>query len=124
MFLYLLITGLIFLLVGVRAILRPVETVAIPNSLGADNVDAKNYLRAGAGGVTIACAAVLIGGAFVQFLEFAALVLSVTIMGGLVFGRFVSWRLDGRPGMFPMISGGGEAIGFVLGVFWLWRFGG
>ena len=100
-----------------RALLRPVETVAIPNSLGADDVNAKNYIRAGSGGVTIACAAVMIAGAFVQLLAYAALVLSITIMGGLVFGRVVSWRLDGKPGMFPIISGVGEALGVVFGVF-------
>lgn len=123
MFSYLLITGLIFLVIGARAILRPVETVAIPNSLGASDVDAKNYLRAGAGGVTLACAAVMLAGAFLTSLAYPALVLSVTVMGGLVFGRTVSWGLDGKPGMFLVMSGVGEAVGFVLGCYWLWRFG-
>lgn len=92
----------------------------MPNSLGAEDIDAKNYLRAGAGGVTVACAVVMIAGAFVQSLAFAALVLALTVMGGLVFGRIVSWAIDGRPGMFPMISGVGEALGFVFGLYWLW----
>lgn len=109
-------------MVGVRALLRPVETVALPNSLGAENIDAKNYLRAGAGGVTVACAAVMIAGAFAQFLAYAALVLSIIVMGGLVFGRLVSWGMDGKPGMFPLLSGAGEAMGLVFGLYWLWQF--
>ena len=98
--------------------------MAIPFSLGVDDVDAKSFIRSGAGGVTVACAAVLIAGAFVESLSYAALVLAITIMGGLVFGRMMSWRLDGKPGMFTMISGGGEALGFVFGVFWLWLLSG
>ena len=67
----------------------------------------------------------MIAGAFAQFSPpMAALVLSITIMGGLVFGRMVSWRLDGKPGMFPMMSGIGEAVGLVFGLFWLWQFAG
>ena len=61
----------------------------------------------------------MIAGTFVQSLVYTALVLSITIMGGLVFGRLVSWRLDGKPSMFPIVSGVGEALGIVFGVFWL-----
>ena len=36
---YLLITGLIFLIVGLRALLRPLEAVAVPHQLRVDGVN-------------------------------------------------------------------------------------
>jgi|MDTC01.3.fsa_nt_gb hypothetical protein len=118
---YLLITGAIFLIVGLRALFRPVETVAFPYALGADDVDAKNFLRSGAGGVTIASAGVFIAAAFVESLAFSALLLAVVFMGGLLFGRIVSRVLDGKPGIIPRIAAAGEALGFAFGLYWLWQ---
>ena len=120
---YLLVTGSIFLFFGLGALFKPIETIAFPYSLNADNVDAKNYLRSGAGGVTIACAAVFIAAAFIPPLVFSALLLAVVLMGGLLFGRMVSLALDGKPGIVPSIAAGGEALGFALGLYWLWRIG-
>lgn len=118
---YLIVTGILFLIVGLRALLKPVEAVATPYSLTAQDVDAKNYLRSGAGGVTIACATVLIAGGLVPSLSFAAVLLAVTVLGGLIFGRLVSGALEGNPGPVPWISGIFEAIGLAFGVFWLVR---
>ena len=120
---YLLITGFIFLLFGLGALFKPIETIAFPYSLNSDNVDAKNYLRSGAGGVTVACAVVFIAAAFSATLVFSALLLAVVLMGGLLFGRMVSLALDGKPGIVPRIAAGGEALGFALGVYWLWVIG-
>jgi hypothetical protein len=118
---YLVVTGIIFLLVGLRALLKPIEAVATPYELQGESTDAKHYLRSGAGGVTIACGAVLVAGGLVPTLSFAALVLSVTVLGGLLFGRVVSRVLDGSPGIVAWISGFLELIGFGLGAYWLWR---
>ncbi|MGH8528871.1 MAG: DUF4345 family protein [Nevskiales bacterium] len=116
---YLIVTGILFLIVGLRALLKPIAAVATPYSLNAEGVDARNYLRSGAGGVTIACAAVLIAGGLMPALSFAATVLAVTVLGGLVFGRLVSLALDGNPGPVPWISGVLEALGFAFGAYWL-----
>lgn len=119
MFFYLVITGLIFLIVGVRALLKPVEAVAIPYSLTGNNTDAKNYLRSAAGGVAIAAAGLMIAGAFVPTLTLPGVLVSIVILGGLVFGRTVSVLLDGSPGIVPWISGFFELLGLVSGLYWL-----
>lgn len=119
MFFYLVITGLVFLLVGIRALLQPVSAVAIPYSIQANNIDAKNYLRSSAGGVTIAASGLLFAGAFVPSLTLAAALLAVTILGGLIFGRLVSLIIDGMPGIAPWFSGFFELLGLLSGVYWL-----
>lgn len=119
MFFYLVITGVLFLIVGFRALLQPVEAIALPYSLNAKSIDARNYLRSGAGGVAIAAAGVMIAGAFIPALTLAATLIPVTILGGLVFGRLVSVFLDGNPGITPWISGAFELLGFVSGAYWL-----
>ncbi len=116
---YLAVTGFVFLIVGLRALLQPVVAVAEPYSLAAETVDAKHYLRSGAGGVTLACAAVLLAGAFISDLTFTATVLAVTILGGLVLGRLFSVAVDGSPGPTPWVSGGVELLGLVSGLYWL-----
>jgi hypothetical protein len=118
---YLIVTGIIFLLVGFRALLKPLEAVATPYELQGESTDAKHYLRSGAGGVTIACGAVMVAGGILPSLAFAALVLPVTVLGGLLFGRALSLVLDGSPGLVAWISAILELIGFVLGAYWLWQ---
>lgn len=119
MFFYLVITGLIFLIVGIRALLKPVEAVAIPYSLTGNNVDARNYLRSGAGGVAIAAGALMMASAFIPTLTLSGAMVSVVILGGLVFGRLVSLALDGNPGITPWVSGAFELLGLLSGAYWL-----
>lgn len=119
MFFYLVITGLIFLIVGLRALLQPVEAVAIPYSLTGNNVDAKNYLRSAAGGVAIAAGALMVASAFIPSLTLSGAIVAVVILGGLVFGRLVSLVLDGNPGIVPWISGMFELLGLLSGAYWL-----
>jgi hypothetical protein len=119
MFFYLVITGLVFLLVGIRALLHPVDAVAIPYSIQANNIDAKNYLRSSAGGVTIAASALLFAGAFLPSLTLAALLLAVVMLGGLIFGRVVSLMIDGMPGIAQWFSGTFEMLGLLGGLYWL-----
>lgn len=116
---YLVITGALFLLVGLRALFKPVEAVAVPFALNPEGVDAMQYLRSGTGGVTIACGAVMLTGVFVTSLAFPALLLAVTVLGGLLFGRAVSLLMDGMPGPIPWISAALEALGFLSGLYWV-----
>lgn len=118
---YLIVTGILFLIVGLRALIKPIEAVATPYELQGESTDAKHYLRSGAGGVTIACGTVMLVGVFVPALELAALVVPVTVLGGLLFGRAVSLALDGSPGVVAWVSAVFELIGFVLGAYWLWK---
>jgi hypothetical protein len=118
---YLIVMGILFLLVGLRALLKPIEAVATPYELQGESADAKHYLRSGTGGVTIACGAVMVAGGFLPSLEFAALLLPVTVLGGLLFGRAYSLAVDGSPGIVAWVSAVLELVGFALGVFWLWK---
>lgn len=119
MFFYLVITGLIFAIVGIRALLKPVEAVAIPYSLTGNNVDAKNYLRSGAGGVAIAAGILMLTGAFVPTLTLSGAMVAVVILGGLVAGRLFSLLVDGNPGIVPWISGMFELLGLLSGLYWI-----
>lgn len=116
---YLVVTGVLFLLVGLRALLKPVEAVANPYGLTADEVDAKNYLRSGAGGVAIACGVVFLLAVFMPSLRLPAMVVAVAVLGGLFFGRLFSLVVDGMPGPVPWIAGTLEGVGMAFGVYWL-----
>lgn len=117
---YLFVNGIIFLIVGLRALFKPLAAVADPYGLTAEGVDAKNYLRSGAGGVTIAAGLVQLAGAtLMPALALPALVMVVTMLAGLVAGRVLSLLLDGNPGLVPWISGALETLGLVLGAYWL-----
>jgi len=116
---YLIVNGLLFLLVGLRALFDPLGAVAVPYSLQADHVDARNYLRAGAGGMTVTAGAVMLAAPFVAPLGLPALLLAVVILGGLVAGRLVSLVLDGVPGPTPLLAGLVELVGCGFGVYWL-----
>ncbi len=119
---YLIVTGGLFVLVGLRALLKPVEAVAMLYALEANTVDAKNYLRSGAGGVAISSGLTMIIAVFVPQLAFAALMIAVVILGGLVFGRLVSLLLDGNPSVIPWIAGVIELLGLASGTYWLSNF--
>lgn len=116
---FLIVNGLIFVIVGVRALLQPVDAVAVPYGLAVDGVDGRNYLRAAAGGVAITAGVVQILGAVFPTFAVAALVMVVTLLGGLVFGRLFSLIIDGKPGIVPWVAGFFEAVGLGLGAYWL-----
>lgn len=116
---YLFINGILFALVGLRCLLKPIEGVAIPYSLVADSIDGRNYLRASAGGVTLLSGALMLGAVWVYKLVLPALILSVVFFAGLVLGRAVSWVADGAPGLVPRVAGLLELLGLGFGAFWL-----
>ncbi|MEK6807065.1 MAG: DUF4345 family protein [Pseudomonadota bacterium] len=115
---YLWFNGVIFLIIGIRCLVSPVEAVAIPYSMQADSKDARNYLRASAGGVTITSGVLLMVGGFSTQYTFAALMLAITLFAGLVFGRIVSLFADGKPSVIPFIAGSLELLGLLFGIFW------
>jgi hypothetical protein len=118
---YLWVNGSIFLIIGLRCLVSPVEAVAIPYSFTADSKDARNYLRASAGGVTITSGLLLMAGGFSTHYAFAALMLAITLFAGLVFGRIVSLFADGKPSVIPLIAGSLELLGLLFGIFWFSR---
>ncbi len=118
---YLWFNGAIFLIIGLRCLVSPVEAVAIPYSMQADSRDARNYLRASAGGVTVAAGLLLFAGGFFAKYTFAALMLAITLFAGLVFGRLVSLLVDGKPSVIPFIAGSLELLGLLFGIYWFFQ---
>ena len=116
---FLFVNGLIFLIVGLRALLKPDDAVAVPYGLTVEGIDARNYLRASAGGVTIVAGAVQILGVVMPEFAVPALVMVVTLLGGLVAGRLFSLIIDGNPGIVPWVAGFFESVGLGLGAYWL-----
>jgi hypothetical protein len=113
------INGIAFLIVGLRAVLTPIESVAEPMGLEVRGIDGRNYLRSGTGGVSTAGGIVLLLAIWIPKLQLPAVILVVTMLGGLVAGRVYSLVVDGSPGMVPWVSGFFEALGLVFGVLWL-----
>lgn len=117
---FLVITGLIFVGVGLRALLKPVEAVAAPFGLQTDGVDGLNHLRSSSGGVTIVAGLVAICTLFSAVLVLPALILLNVLLGGLFLGRLYSLLVDGKPGLFIWVSWGFEVFGLAQGLLWLW----
>lgn len=117
---FLVITGIIFVLVGLRALLKPVDAVATPFGLQVDGVDGLNHLRSSSGGVTIVAGLIAIGTLFSAALMLPALILLNVLLGGLFLGRLYSLIVDGKPGLFIWLSWGFEVFGLVQGLLWLW----
>ena len=118
--LYLGITGLVWLVVGLRNLLQPEANVAIPNGLQILDVDGRNYLRSGSGGFTIAGGLLFLAAIALPKLAFPAVVMAVVVLGGLVAGRLFSLIVDGSPGLVPWVSGVFELIGLLFSLFWFY----
>lgn len=115
---FLIITGIIIVLVGLRPIFSP---VAASQALGIEltSVNARNQTRAGTGGVTIVSGALVIAAAMVPVLILPALVLVAVLTGGLTIGRLVSLATDGRPTTLIWVSMGLEILGLAQAIFWI-----
>ncbi|PWR22575.1 DUF4345 family protein [Zavarzinia aquatilis] len=116
---YLLVTGALFILIGLRALIGPIGAVVRPFGLEADTPDALHYIRSGSGGVAIGCGIAMIVGGVLPAYALAGLVVGIAVLGGLVVGRLFSLIVDGRPGRIALISGGFEAFGLISGLYWL-----
>ncbi|MEM7541659.1 MAG: DUF4345 family protein [Pseudomonadota bacterium] len=119
---YLILTGILFVAFGLFALIDPVRAVAIPYAIGAAAPDARNYLRAGAGGVTTAAGLVMLLATYYQALILVGLMIAVIFFTGLVSGRVVSRILDGPWGSVVVFAFWGEIIGLVFGVYWVFEF--
>jgi hypothetical protein len=117
---FLVITGVIFVMVGLRALVDPISAVAEPFALTLNGPDAFNYLRGGAGGMTLLAGLVMVAVWRYDWLALPALILVNVILGGLLFGRFVSLLVDGMPTRNVWISAGFEMFGFVQAAAWLY----
>jgi len=116
---YLLVTGALFILVGLRALIGPVGAVARPFGIAADTPDTLHYIRSGSGGVALGCGSAMIAGGILPAYALAGLVVGVAVLGGLVAGRLYSLVVDGRPGRIALMSGGFEAFGLISGLYWM-----
>lgn len=116
---FLFITGVIFLIVGLRALIDPVHAVAEFFGFSVQSVNGMNQLRASAGGVTVLCGAYMIASCFRPKWTYAALAVTTLVLGGLVFGRIVSLFADGLPGTTIYVSFALELFGLVQAAFWL-----
>lgn len=117
---FLVITGIIFVLVGLRALFKPVAAVAAPFGLQVEGTDGLNHLRSSSGGVTIVAGAVAIATVFSAALMLPALILMNVLLGGLFLGRLYSLIVDGKPGPLIWLSWGFEVFGLVQALLWLW----
>ena len=116
---FLFITGAIFLIVGLRALVDPVHAVAEYFGFVVQGVDGLNQLRASAGGVTVLCGAYMIASCFREKWTYAALAVTALVLGGLVLGRIVSLAIDGLPDAKIYTSFALELFGLVQAIYWL-----
>ena len=119
MTIYLAINGVLFVLLGLRVMLKPVEAIAAPFGLGVSGPDSMNYLRSGPGGVTVAAGILMLMGLAIPSLQVTGVILAVTFFSGLVVGRLFSLAVDGMPGIAPIFSGVLETIGLLFGILQL-----
>ena len=116
---FLFVTGVIFLIVGLRALIDPVHAIGDLYGLTASGINGLSQLRASAGGVTVLCGAYMVASCFRPAWTYAALAVTTLILGGLVFGRIVGVVADGLPGTTIYVSFALELFGFVQAAFWL-----
>lgn len=116
---YLLITGGLFALVGLRALLSPIAAVATPFGFAADGADTRHFIRSGTGGATLGLGLAMIAGGLLPAYALAGVVVGVAALGGLLFGRLFSLFADGIPGWPARISALFEALGLASGLYWL-----
>ena len=93
---FLLLSGIGFMLIGVNTFRDPVAAMA-GVELGVQSMNALNEVRANYGGMQIGIGILLFCGALLHWLSRSALLALSLITGGLVVGRLVSMMLDGMP---------------------------
>ncbi|OXR43664.1 hypothetical protein B7C42_04532 [Nocardia cerradoensis] len=91
---YLAIAACAFLLIGLNGLFAPVRAAA---GIGFEILTSAglNEMRANYGGLQLALAGLLAGGAVRAAVAKPALALTVAVCGGLVFGRLVGFAIDG-----------------------------
>ncbi|WP_158595820.1 DUF4345 family protein [Oleomonas cavernae] len=115
---FLIITGIIIVLVGLRPIFSPVAA-SLPFGIELNSVNARNQTRASAGGVAVAAGILVTAAAAVPVLILPALVLVAVLTAGLTLGRLISFVTDGRPTTLIWVSFGAELLGLAQSIFWI-----
>lgn len=115
---FLVVMGLIFIALGLRALLNPLDAAATPFDIQINGVDGYNQMRASAGGVTAVSGAVMLATPWVPQLVAPSLVLLLVLLGGLTVGRLYSLVVDGRPGVAVWVAWALEGVGLAQAVFW------
>ncbi len=115
---FLFITGLIFIAVGIYGLIDPVAALA-PIGLQIETVSSLNQMRASAGAIPLLAGLFMSASLFRLQWALPALWLVTIILGGLIFGRLVSIAIDGMPGSTNLWFLGFESLGFVQALFWL-----
>ena len=115
---FLIVTGIIIVLVGLRPFFDPdAASAALGITLG--GVNARSQTRAGMGGVTLVSGTLAIAGAWMPALALPALVLIAVLTGGLTLGRLFSLVIDGRPTTLIWVSMVFEVLGLVQAIYWI-----
>ena len=102
--LFLLLSGIGFMLIGVNTFRDPVAAMA-GVELGVPSISALNEIRASYGGLQIGIGLLLISAALMTWLTRPALLALSLVTGGLVVGRLMSMMIDGMPARKRSLSG-------------------
>ena len=94
--LFLLLSGLVFILIGVNTFRDPVAAMA-GVELGVQSINALNEVRANYGGMQMGIGLLLVSAALMTWLTRPALLALSLVTGGLVVGRLMSIMIDGTP---------------------------
>ena len=94
--LFLLLSGMGFILIGVNTFRDPVAAMA-GVELGVQSINALNEVRANYGGMQMGIGLLLVSAALMTWLTRPALLALSLVTGGLVVGRLMSIMIDGMP---------------------------
>jgi hypothetical protein len=114
--LFLLLSGLGFILIGVNTFRDPVAAMA-GVELGVQSINALNEVRANYGGMQMGVGLLLISAALMTWLTRPALLALSLVTGGLVVGRLMSVMIDGMPNSTVQALLGLEFFTTVIAIF-------
>ena len=114
--LFLLLSGLVFILIGVNTFRDPVAAMA-GVELGVQSINALNEVRANYGGMQMGIGLLLVSAALMTWLTRPALLALSLVTGGLVVGRLMSIMIDGTPNSTVQALLGLEFFTTVIAIF-------
>ncbi|MBH1969626.1 DUF4345 domain-containing protein [Moraxellaceae bacterium AER2_44_116] len=114
--LFLLLSGLGFILIGVNTFRDPIAAMA-GVELGVQSINALNEVRANYGGMQMGIGLLLISAALMTWLTRPALLALSLVTGGLVIGRLMSVMIDGMPNSTVQALLGLEFFTTVIAIF-------
>lgn len=114
--LFLLLSGMGFILIGVNTFRDPIAAMA-GVELGVQSINALNEVRANYGGMQMGIGLLLISAALMTWLTRPALLALSLVTGGLVIGRLMSVMIDGMPNSTVQALLGLEFFTTVIAIF-------